>query len=97
MAKNGESAGRGGQTPQEGRPRLREPLEDQIPVARNLTPYQKRVEEMENVILCVAEAEKMVKSIGVSIKPIVQLHKRPSPYHFPRDPSAEDMEDRSPP
>jgi hypothetical protein len=34
-----------------------------------LSPYQKRVETIDNVILCVAEAEKMVIEIGRSMFP----------------------------
>lgn len=34
-----------------------------------LSPYQKRIEEIDNVILCVAEAEKMVSEIGKSLFP----------------------------
>jgi hypothetical protein len=34
-----------------------------------MSPYQKRIETMDNVILCVAEAEKMVREIGQSLFP----------------------------
>jgi hypothetical protein len=32
-----------------------------------LSPYQKKIEEIDNVILCVAEAERMVAQIGASL------------------------------
>ena len=31
-----------------------------------LSEYQKRIEAIDNVILCVAEAERMVKEVGAS-------------------------------
>jgi hypothetical protein len=34
-----------------------------------LSPYQKRIEKIDNVILCVAEAERMVSEIGKSLFP----------------------------
>jgi hypothetical protein len=34
-----------------------------------MSPYQKRIEAIDNAILCVAEAEKMVKEIGRSLFP----------------------------
>ncbi len=36
---------------------------------RELSPYQRRVEQIENVILCVAEVEKMVSEIGKNLFP----------------------------
>jgi hypothetical protein len=38
-------------------------------VKRNseLSPYQKKVEGIDNVILCVAEAERMLTEIGTSL------------------------------
>jgi hypothetical protein len=32
-----------------------------------LSPYQKRIEGIDNVILCVAEAERMLRQIGNSL------------------------------
>lgn len=32
-----------------------------------LTDYQRRIEAIDNVILCVAEAEKMFREIGMSL------------------------------
>ena len=32
-----------------------------------LTEYQRRIEAIDNVILCVAEAEKMFREIGMSL------------------------------
>jgi hypothetical protein len=86
--KSDEPADVNAQSPGVGRGRLRESLEDQMPVARNLTPYQKKVEAIENVILCVAEAERMVANIGQSMKSILKDHKRVSPYHFPESSGA---------
>jgi hypothetical protein len=34
-----------------------------------MSPYQKKIETIDNVILCVAEAEKMVREIGRSLFP----------------------------
>jgi hypothetical protein len=34
-----------------------------------LSEYQKRIESMDNVILCVAEAERMLADIGRSLAP----------------------------
>jgi hypothetical protein len=34
-----------------------------------LSPYQKKIESIDNVILCVAEAELMVRHIGSSVVP----------------------------
>ncbi|MFH1117244.1 MAG: hypothetical protein V1792_25275 [Pseudomonadota bacterium] len=34
---------------------------------RELSDYQKRIEAIDNVILCVAEAEKMFRDIGMSL------------------------------
>jgi hypothetical protein len=34
-----------------------------------MSPYQKRIETIDNVILCVAEAENMVAEIGKSLFP----------------------------
>ncbi len=42
-----------------------------------LSPYQKRIETIDNVILCVAEAEKMVKDIGRSLYPALAVDKKP--------------------
>lgn len=43
-----------------------------------LTPYQRQVGKIENVILCVAEAEKMVAEVGRSLLTDVQ-EKQPAP------------------
>ena len=32
-----------------------------------MSPFQKRIEEIDNVILCVAEAERMLTQIGNSL------------------------------
>jgi hypothetical protein len=32
-----------------------------------LTEYQRRIESIDNVILCVAEAEKMFREVGMSL------------------------------
>jgi len=32
-----------------------------------LSPYQKKIEDIDNVILCVAEAERMLAQIGASL------------------------------
>lgn len=42
-----------------------------------LSPYQKRIEAIDNVILCVAEAEKMVGDIGRSLYPALAIEKKP--------------------
>lgn len=42
-----------------------------------LSEYQKRIEAIDNVILCVAEAEKMVKDIGRSLYPALAVDKKP--------------------
>jgi hypothetical protein len=34
---------------------------------QELSPYQKKIEEIDNVILCVAEAERMLTQIGNSL------------------------------
>ncbi len=68
----------------ENRRRMKESLEDQMPVARNLTPFQKRVEAIETVILCVAEVEKMVRDMGKSMVDIAKSHAKTSLYHFPK-------------
>ena len=34
---------------------------------QELSPFQKRIEEIDNVILCVAEAERMLTQIGNSL------------------------------
>jgi len=34
---------------------------------REFSEYQKRIEEIDNVILCVAEAEKMFRETGMSL------------------------------
>jgi len=52
---------------------------------QELSPYQKRIEEIDNVILCVAEAERMLTQIGNSLvsdldapkKRVVNSVKRP--------------------
>ncbi len=42
-----------------------------------LTEYQKRIESMDNVILCVAEAEHMIKAIGRDmVRELPQTEKR---------------------
>ena len=37
------------------------------------SPYQKRIEAMDNVILCVAEAERMINDIGKSLVEEVEM------------------------
>ncbi len=39
-----------------------------------MSDYQKRVENIDNAILCVAEAEKMVNAIGQDLRPEPHLH-----------------------
>ncbi|MDQ7781948.1 MAG: hypothetical protein RDU20_03650 [Desulfomonilaceae bacterium] len=34
---------------------------------RELSEYQKRIEAIDNVILCVAEAERMCREVGMSL------------------------------
>lgn len=41
--------------------------------------YQKKIEAMDNVILCVAEAEKMVREIGRSLLSDVTITKKSGP------------------
>ena len=43
------------------------------------SPYQKRIEAMDNAILCVAEAEKLVFSIGLSLLEEHQLTREKTP------------------
>ncbi len=45
-------------------------------VASKLSEYQKKIESIDNVILCVAEAERMIARIGMSL--VVDLVERPS-------------------
>lgn len=73
------------ETSDSSRRRMKESLEDQMPVARNLTPFQKRVEAIETVILCVAEVEKMVRDMGKSMIDIAKSHAKTSLYHFPKE------------
>lgn len=49
-----------------------------------LTPYQKRIEAVDNVILCVAEAEKMVRDIGRSLYPALAVDKKPRRKRYSR-------------
>ncbi len=44
-------------------------MSEQIGITTKLTPYQKRIEKIESVILCVAAAEKLVDEIGDSMIP----------------------------
>ena len=41
-----------------------------------LSPYQKRIEGIDNVILCVAEAERMLTQIGKSLVSDVDAPKK---------------------
>lgn len=43
-----------------------------------LSEYQKRVETIDNVILCVAEAERMVKEIGRSLVSDIEIGTKPA-------------------
>jgi len=53
-----------------------------------LSPYQKRIENIENVILCVAEAEKLVSELGRSLledmAPLPQPSRQPAARKMPR-------------
>lgn len=42
-----------------------------------LSEYQKRIEAIDNVILCVAEAERMVKEVGASHLSDFEVSARP--------------------
>lgn len=47
-----------------------------------LSPYQKRIEAIENVILCVAEAERMVALVGKQ-PPVASEEAKPKPVAVP--------------
>ncbi|MGC8603183.1 MAG: hypothetical protein ACP5VS_05780 [Desulfomonilaceae bacterium] len=42
-----------------------------------LSPYQKRVQEIDMAILCVAEAEKMIREMGLDLIADVDIPKKP--------------------
>ncbi|MEW6349623.1 MAG: hypothetical protein AB1646_11225 [Thermodesulfobacteriota bacterium] len=60
-------------------------------VVAKLSEYQKKIESIDNVILCVAEAERMIAGIGRSLvpdlveKPAPKKRRRPDPRHKRRD------------
>lgn len=43
-----------------------------------MSPYQKRVQNIDTPILCVAEAEKMIREIGLDLIADMDIPKRPS-------------------
>jgi hypothetical protein len=43
-----------------------------------MSPYQKRVQNIDTPILCVAEAEKMISEIGLDLVADMDIPKRPS-------------------
>ncbi|MFH0960511.1 MAG: hypothetical protein V1897_17625 [Pseudomonadota bacterium] len=43
-----------------------------------MTEYQKRIQEMDNAILCIAEAEKMIREIGADLVVDMDIPKKPS-------------------
>jgi hypothetical protein len=43
-----------------------------------MTEYQKRVQEIDNAILCIAEAEKMIRDIGANLVVDMDIPKKPS-------------------
>lgn len=43
-----------------------------------MSPYQKRVQEIDTSILCVAEAEKMIREIGSDLVTEIDMHQKPS-------------------
>ncbi len=43
-----------------------------------MSPYQKRVHNIDTPILCVAEAEKMIREIGLDLVTDMDIPKRPS-------------------
>ena len=43
-----------------------------------MSPYQKRVQNIDTPILCVAEAEKMIREIGLDLVADMDIPKRPS-------------------
>ena len=43
-----------------------------------MTEYQKRVQEIDNAILCIAEAEKMIREIGANLVVDMDIPKKPS-------------------
>ncbi|MDD3471575.1 MAG: hypothetical protein PHS86_02230 [Syntrophaceae bacterium] len=47
-----------------------------------LSPYQKRIESIDNPILCVAEAEKMINEIGVDLISEIKVVKSPKSRWF---------------
>jgi hypothetical protein len=55
-------------------------------VKRNseLSPYQKKVEGIDNVILCVAEAERMLTEIGTSLVAEVEAPGKSTENHQKR-------------
>ncbi len=55
-------------------------------VKRNseLSPYQKKVEGIDNVILCVAEAERMLTEIGTSLISEVDAPKKSTDNYMKR-------------
>ncbi len=55
-------------------------------VKRNseLSPYQKKIDSIDNVILCVAEAEKMLTEIGTSLVSEADLPDRSKDIHLKR-------------
>jgi hypothetical protein len=43
-----------------------------------MTEFQKRVQEIDTSILCVAEAEKMIRDIGANLVADMDIPKKPS-------------------
>jgi hypothetical protein len=43
-----------------------------------MTEYQKRVQEIDSPILCIAEAEKMIKDIGTNLVADMDIPQKPS-------------------
>ncbi len=43
-----------------------------------MSPYQKRVQEIDTPILCVAEAEKMIREIGLDLVADMDIPKKAS-------------------
>ncbi|MCX5873571.1 MAG: hypothetical protein NTY51_10130 [Deltaproteobacteria bacterium] len=43
-----------------------------------MSPYQKRVQEIDTSILCVAEAEKMIREIGSDLVTEIDIQQKPS-------------------
>ncbi len=43
-----------------------------------MSPYEKRVQEIDTSILCVAEAEKMIREIGLDMVVDMDIPKKPS-------------------